>query len=152
ISRLLVQRNMKQQVHEPVRINGQPIFDDTASLSALDTLDETALFPNKNVVKENEVEAHTAPTEIVNLLGDSTKPPENGKVKPAPVINISSIKNSKSKAEDLELQPLSPSPLGYIWNLPPLNLLEISGEAKVSQADLKMKIKVIEEALQSFNV
>src|SRR5207248_3685763 len=45
-----------------------------------------------------------------------------------------------------------PSPLGYIWNLPPLALLEISGEAKVSQTDIKHKIKVIEETLQSFNV
>src|SRR5205823_2175643 len=33
-----------------------------------------------------------------------------------------------------------------------IGLLETSGEAKVSQADIKIKIKVIEEALQSFKI
>lgn len=77
-------------------------------------------------------------------------PSTTAKSKPEPIINrLTRDKKPDPRPPTSDPQP---SPLGYIWTLPPFNLLEMQGEQKVSQADIKQKIKVIEEALQSFNV
>ncbi len=38
------------------------------------------------------------------------------------------------------------------WRMPPLDLLETSGEAEISQAEIRRQARVIEETLSSFNV
>lgn len=38
------------------------------------------------------------------------------------------------------------------WQMPPLDLLETSGEAEISQAEIRRQARVIEETLASFNV
>ncbi len=152
VSRLLKERQSQPNIkHEPVRINGQDIAD-TASLSTLN-ITGAAIEPNRIPLDSQAPGNAHALTEAVNLLGDKTQTPENIKAKPEAVINRPETKK-KTAQESLtpSPQPPTPSPLGYIWNLPSLNLLELTGEAKVSPADIKMKIKVIEEALQSFNV
>ena len=61
------------------------------------------------------------------------------------------LARADKKAETGPHEPIQ-SPLGYIWHLPPINLLKSISEVKVSQVDIKTKIKVIEETLQSFKV
>ncbi|HUP27405.1 MAG TPA: DNA translocase FtsK 4TM domain-containing protein [Chloroflexia bacterium] len=147
VSRLLKEREAKQQVERgPVLFNGQAALDGT---SALEFPEPTALD-----LDSATEDSHSAPTEV-NLLGDpmheqAVLPLVPVKDKPAPVINL--LKPSKKAEPVTGPQPPTPSPLGYVWNLPSMNLLETVGEVKVSQTDLKNKIKVIEEALQSFKI
>jgi DNA segregation ATPase FtsK/SpoIIIE, S-DNA-T family len=148
VSRMMKEREGAQGTGRgPVRINGQQVMvDDTAALASLDLQDiEVAKT-------ELLADLHSAPTQVVNLLGNGTADPdaEPQKPKPEPVINLSRG-SKKAEAATGPHEPIQ-SPLGYVWNLPPLTLLENVGEVKVSQADIKTKIKVIEEALQSFNV
>lgn len=160
VSRLLAQRNVPSGgTHEPVRINGRPA-EDLSSLGLLDTAEEVTEEEERAAREESiprtallPLPSHLAHTEIVNLVGDAPATPQNGKSKPEPVINqLKPKKGLEVETPANGLQPPTPSPLGYIWNLPPVNLLETTGEAKVSQSDIKLKIKVIEETLQSFNV
>lgn len=146
VSRLIKGKSgaSSNRMSEPVRINGQIALDNTEALSILDVADESV------EAMPTPLDSHSAPTEVVNLLGQNGAAADNGKVKPDPIINIP--KPSKKAATITEPPPINPSPLGYIWNLPAVTLLDTVGEVKVSQSDLKAKIKVIEEALQSFNV
>jgi S-DNA-T family DNA segregation ATPase FtsK/SpoIIIE len=43
-------------------------------------------------------------------------------------------------------------PLAGAWQLPSLDLLEVSGEAEISQAEIRRQAHMIEETLSSFNV
>jgi S-DNA-T family DNA segregation ATPase FtsK/SpoIIIE len=43
-------------------------------------------------------------------------------------------------------------PSAGAWQLPPLDLLETSGEAEISQTEIRRQARVIEETLASFNV
>jgi S-DNA-T family DNA segregation ATPase FtsK/SpoIIIE len=154
-SRILNERQAKSKIQNPkskmdsgpVRINGLDTSLEVSDTSALPTFDVLS------EVGAEALDPASAPTEVVNLLGDKSVTPENGKAKPDPVINIRKS-DKKAGATEPTLGPQEPiqSPLGYIWNLPPMNLLETTSELKVSQADIKAKIKVIEDALQSFNV
>ncbi|HYP41096.1 MAG TPA: DNA translocase FtsK 4TM domain-containing protein [Chloroflexia bacterium] len=154
-SRFLNERQARSKIQSPrskmdpgpVRINGLDTSLEVSDTSALPTFDVLS------DVGAEALDPASAPTEVVNLLGDKSVTPENGKAKPDPVINIRKS-DKKSGTTDPTLGPQEPiqSPLGYIWNLPPMNLLETTSELKVSQADIKAKIKVIEDALQSFNV
>lgn len=38
------------------------------------------------------------------------------------------------------------------WKLPPLDILEVSPEQELSQADIRRRVKIIEDTLQSFNI
>ena len=154
---LIEARSQKRLTEAPVRLNGRPILDDTSSLGVLGSPTETEKpFPHTARLDS----PHSAPTEVVNVLGlqpstpVSTAPDSTtvhpGKGKPEPVISMP--KAEKSAAQTTEPQTIVASPLGYTWHLPPMTVLETTGEAKVSQADIKAKIKVIEETLQSFNV
>jgi S-DNA-T family DNA segregation ATPase FtsK/SpoIIIE len=130
----------------PVSINGRPVLVDDAPLPPAE--EAPAIAPTALLV-----EPHSAPTEPVNLLGKAPAAeakPAPAKPRPEPVINLPS---SASKAAE-STSPHEPiqSPLGYVWNLPPVTLLENVGEVKISQTDLKAKIKIIEDAFQSFNV
>jgi len=49
------------------------------------------------------------------------------------------------------------APLGGVlppreWKLPPLDLLEITSEQELSQADIRRRVRIIEETLQNFNI
>lgn len=49
------------------------------------------------------------------------------------------------------------APLGGVlpprqWSLPPLDLLEITSEQELSQADIRRRVRIIEETLQNFNI
>ena len=135
------------QVREPVRINGRQVaVEDTAALTLLDRADTSPLAPpfadhNGVLVLGGE---KTSLTGAIPIEPDSPKP----KTKPEPVINLA---RADKKAETGPHEPIQ-SPLGYIWHLPPINLLKSFSEVKVSQVDIKSKIKVIEETLQSFKV
>ncbi|MFL5732772.1 MAG: DNA translocase FtsK [Chloroflexia bacterium] len=150
VTRLMLENEARRQATpEPVRINGHPAPDDTSSL---DLLDPHPALPVHDLTPLTQLPMPTPPPELVTLLGgDHTSTSTSTKTKPEPVINESKSRQP-SPTPTPDPQPPTPSPLGYIWNLPPLTLLEISGEAKVSPADIKAKIKVIEETLISFNV
>lgn len=159
LSKTLADRRERQPAIEPVRLNGRPILDDTASLTVLEAPEHAS--PEKPFPPTARLEAsHAAPTEIVNLLGNSqpqarpaTAPevkPALPKAKPEPVITMPPA--SKPATQSTDPQPMIPSPLGYMWQMPAVSLLDTTGEVKVSQADIKAKIKVIEETLNSFNV
>jgi S-DNA-T family DNA segregation ATPase FtsK/SpoIIIE len=127
---------------ESVLVNGLELGDSTA-LPILDVSTESAVHITPDT--------QPLPAEPVILLGDANT--ATPKAKPEPVINkLKPQKQAGDQAEFTNPQSLIPSPLGYVWSLPPLTLLETSGETKVSPADIKSKIKVIEETLQSFNV
>lgn len=130
---------------EPVRINGKVALDNTSELTVLNITGAASEEPALN-----GADSHSALTQAVNLLGEKAGAEENGKPKPDAIINIP--KAPKKAAVSTEPQPMSLSPLGYIWNLPALTMLDTVGEVKVSQTDLKAKIKVIEDTLHSFNV
>jgi DNA segregation ATPase FtsK/SpoIIIE, S-DNA-T family len=155
---LRTQRELAQNggaSRERIRINGEDI-----------TLAETSSIPIVTFTDEAEA-SHHAPTQLALVLGDApSAEPQTGsgklysgepkssageqekKEKPKPVINM------PEKRAGTSPQAMGPimSPLGYMWNLPPLALLEQPSEIKVSQSDIKAKIKVLEEALLSFNV
>ena len=149
--------------HQPVRLNGRTLLDDTAGTSILDATAAHPTFTNpgtnpgkRDLPDAGNLLSHSSPTEIVNLLGDGSEDADgaqkNGKARPEPVINQPKPKSGAAPATVSETQQPIVSPLGYVWNLPQLNLLETQGEAKVSPADIKVKIKVIEEALLSFKI
>jgi S-DNA-T family DNA segregation ATPase FtsK/SpoIIIE len=147
VTRLLQGREASRQVSRgPVRINGKQVMvDEPLPVSLGD--EAPAVAPTAILA-----DIHAAPTEIVNLLGQDapteTKPGPK-KERPEPVINVNSTNKSGESTSPHE--PIQ-SPLGYVWNLPSASLLENVGEVKVSQTDLKAKIKIIEDAFQSFNV
>ncbi len=132
----------------PVRINGN-VLQDTASLTLLDAVSTDAVAPPFDA-------AGSAPPTLT-ILGEDKHTagiqpalpiePE-AKARPEPVINIS---GPSKKVETGPHEPIQ-SPLGYVWNLPPLTLLQNVSEVKVSQIDIKNKIRLIEDALQSFKV
>jgi S-DNA-T family DNA segregation ATPase FtsK/SpoIIIE len=148
ITRLLKARRPYQSLpHGPVRINGRQVMVDDASSSSIEeetpAVAPTALLSN----------SHSAPTELVNLLGKEVPAGPQmpaPKSRPEPVINLSTSANKASESTSPH-EPIQ-SPLGYVWNLPSTSLLENVGEVKISQTDLKAKIKIIEDAFQSFNV
>ena len=76
--------------------------------------------------------------------------------KAGPIINMprpdQSAAGQNAKQDAQPAMERVVSPFGYVWSLPPLKLLEDVGEVKVSQGDVKAKIKVLEETLLSFNV
>jgi S-DNA-T family DNA segregation ATPase FtsK/SpoIIIE len=129
----------------PVRVNGS-VLQDTASLTLLDPASPDAVAPPFGV-------AGTAPPTLT-ILGDDKLPPglhatdNAAKSRPEPVINIS---KPPKKVETGPHEPIQ-SPLGYVWHLPTITLLQNITEVKVSQADIKTKIRLIEDALQSFKV
>jgi S-DNA-T family DNA segregation ATPase FtsK/SpoIIIE len=159
VSRILDERQTKSKIRVPSGRRNSTMDSGPVRINGLDTsleVTDTSALPTFDVLSEVGTEAldpASTPTEVVNLLGDKNATPENGKAKPDPVINIRKS-DKKAGATEPTLGPQEPiqSPLGYIWNLPPMNLLETTSELKVSQADIKAKIKVIEDALQSFNV
>jgi S-DNA-T family DNA segregation ATPase FtsK/SpoIIIE len=141
VSQMLKERSGQGgRSHESVRINGEDVI-----------VGETAMHPTLEITNEDgtPLDSHSLPTEAVSVLGESTpaSPIAKGKDKPSPIINI---QNLKSKFQSPPIQVMSP--LGYTWNLPALTLLENTGEIKVSQSDIKAKIKTIEETLLSFKV
>jgi S-DNA-T family DNA segregation ATPase FtsK/SpoIIIE len=130
---------------EPVRINGRQVMvEDTAALTLLDPADTSALAPPFADRDGNPILVLGGDAAATEVLPD--EPP--AKTKPEPVINLA---RTDKKAETGPHEPIQ-SPLGYVWNLPPINLLKSFSEVKVSQVDIKTKIKVIEETLQSFKV
>ncbi|HST05697.1 MAG TPA: DNA translocase FtsK 4TM domain-containing protein, partial [Chloroflexia bacterium] len=130
---------------EPVRINGRQVaVEDTAALTLLDPADTSALAPPFADRDGNLIIVLGGDAAATEVLPD--EPP--AKTKPEPVINLA---RTDKKAETGPHEPIQ-SPLGYVWNLPPINLLKSFSEVKVSQVDIKTKIKVIEETLQSFKV
>lgn len=144
VSRLLREKQERAGLErEPVLFNGQAAIDSTSALSMLDATLDSREPPSF------ALDSHALPTEV-NLLGDTLTTVQPPKEKPSAVINL--IKPTKKVEPITEPHQATPSPLGYIWNLPPMNLLENVGEVKVSQTDLKNKIRVIEEALQSFKI
>jgi S-DNA-T family DNA segregation ATPase FtsK/SpoIIIE len=132
----------------PVRINGrQVLVGDTEALPELDPHAETPA-PHTEVL--GGVDSHSAPTQVVNLLGAApVATPATPAPRPDAVINAPKAAKKPEVAPPIE--PVQ-SPLGYVWNLPPLNLLDSIGEVKVSEGDIKTKIRIIEETLASFNV
>ena len=143
VSRLLRERSAgRSSGPGPVRINGQLAIEDEG-LSAQDDVDEAATTP---VQPAHDLQG-TA-TQVVVLPAEA---PTSEKTKPEPVINKLKAKTGAG-APDTAPQIQTASPFGYVWNLPPATMLDTTGEVKVSQADIKAKIKVIEEALASFNV
>lgn len=124
----------------PVRLNGHPILEDTAALSPLD------LQPG------GAAGGVSAPAAAVKLLGEQALAPASASAKPKPEAVINVLRPDKKPLDHQPAQPLVQSSLGYLWSLPPVTLLETSGEMKISQTDIKARIKVIEETLQSFNV
>ncbi|MEO8286892.1 MAG: DNA translocase FtsK 4TM domain-containing protein [Chloroflexota bacterium] len=149
VTRIIKEREAAQSLSRgSVRINGKQVMvDETGALSHEDV---EATVPPTTLLSDS----HSAPTEVVNLLGNEAPPApraEPAKTKPEPVINLASAGGNKATEITSPHEPIQ-SPLGYVWNLPPVNLLENVGEVKVSQSDLKAKIKVIEDAFQSFNV
>lgn len=143
IARFLKERSDKRAELErgPVRING--------SLS-----DDEAEPPDGSGEEEASASApdlHSMPTQVLNIpVAEATEPADDAK-KPEVAINRHKGK-SGLPATDTGPQIQTSSPFGYIWNLPPVAMLETSSEVKVSQVDIKAKIKIIEEALHSFNV
>ena len=139
VSTLLKTRSAQgAQGREPVRINGEDVL-----------VGETARHPTLEITNEDgtPLDSHSLPTEAVSVLGDPSQiTAVKGKEKPSPLINVSSSK--KMQAPPIQVM----SPLGYTWNLPALTLLENTGEIKISQSDIKAKIKTIEETLLSFKV
>ena len=148
VSRLLRERSAgtTRLDRGSVRINGQLAVEDEASALPEDDAEE-----NATPAPSPAHDLHSAPTQVVSLpmLPAEAKAPE--KTKPEALINKLKTKE-KSALSDTAPQIQTASPFGYVWNLPPTNMLETVGEIKVSQTDLKAKIKVIEEALASFNV
>ena len=142
VSLLLKERQAQQAGNrEPVLINGEDVI-----------IGETAMHSTLEVTNEDgtPLDSHSLPTEAMNVLGQSASPdapPAKGKEKPSPIINL---RSPQSGAHNPQLPILSP--LGYTWKLPALTLLENTGEVKVSQSDIKAKIKTIEETLLSFKV
>ena len=132
----------------PVRINGrQVLVGDTESLS---TIEPDAEQPAPRTQVLGEADPHNAPTQVVNLLGTAPSAPSPAPApRPEPVINTAKPAKKPEPAQPIE--PIQSS-LGYVWNLPPLNLLDSVGEVKVSESDIKTKIRIIEETLGSFNV
>lgn len=129
----------------PVRLNGN-VLEDTASLTLLDPNAGPPFevagtgSPNLTVLGGNNANAGGAIQPALPLV--------EAKAKPEPIINIS------QPQKKIETGPHAPiqSPLGYVWHLPPIALLQNVTEVKVSQADIKTKIRLIEDALQSFKV
>jgi S-DNA-T family DNA segregation ATPase FtsK/SpoIIIE len=140
VSQLLKERaGASSGSREPVLINGEDML-----------VSETSTYPALEVTNEDgsPLDSHSLPTDLINLAGDASRAPlVTGKEKPAPIINV---RDAKSKPQPPPIQVMSP--LGYTWKLPALTLLESTGEVKVSQADIKAKIKTIEETLLSFKV
>ncbi|MBF6614742.1 MAG: DNA translocase FtsK [Chloroflexi bacterium] len=128
-----------------VRINGHDVLADTTTLPTFDISGAT-IDPPADLL------SHAAPTSVVKLLGDTAEETDKDAAKAEAVINKPKADKKSPSEMPIDLQPPTPSPLGYLWKLPPVTLLEATGEQKVSPADIKGKIKVIEEALHSFNV
>lgn len=144
ISRFLKERSDKRAELErgPVRINGSLSSDEA---EPPDDSGEEAAAPAP------APDLHSMPTQVLNIpVAAATAPAEEGK-KPDVAINRHKGK-SGLPVTDTGPQIQTSSPFGYIWNLPPVAMLETSSEVKVSQVDIKAKIKIIEEALHSFNV
>ncbi|MBF6615000.1 MAG: DNA translocase FtsK 4TM domain-containing protein, partial [Chloroflexi bacterium] len=140
-------RSSRARSYSPgsVRINGHDVLADTTTLPTFDisgaTIDTAAdLLP------------HSAPISVVNLPGDTAEETNKDAVKAEAIINKPKADKKSPSETPIELQSPTPSPLGYLWAVPPVTLLEAAGEQKISPADIKGKIKVIEEALHSFNV
>ena len=142
VSRLLRERSASRATGPgSVRINGQLSVDDDAPATQDDADEE------ETPARQTSHDLQSAPTQVVVLPAEITAPE---KLKPEPSIN--KLKPKSGPAADTAPQIQTASPFGYVWNLPPYNMLDTTGEVKVSQADIKAKIKVIEEALASFNV
>ncbi len=148
VSRLLKARDASQTLSRgPVSINGQQVIVDDLPLTPVEE-EAPAVAPTVRLP-----DSHSTPTEVVNLLGKESPSAAQAaptKSRPEPVINLSSSNNKASESTSPH-EPIQ-SPLGYVWNIPSATLLENVGEVKISQADLKAKIKIIEDAFQSFNV
>jgi S-DNA-T family DNA segregation ATPase FtsK/SpoIIIE len=149
VSRLLKAQGASQTISRgPVRINGQQVIVDDAPQVPVEE-DAPPVAPTVRLP-----DSHSTPTEVVNLLGQESLPAAQAvpkKLRPEPVINLPSSANNKASESTSPHEPIQ-SPLGYVWNVPSTNLLENVSEVKISQADLKAKIKIIEDAFQSFNV
>ncbi len=50
------------------------------------------------------------------------------------------------------IQALPPTTIRREWQLPPLDFLEISTEQELSQTDIRRRVKIIEETLNSFHI
>ncbi|MDQ5826463.1 MAG: DNA translocase FtsK [Chloroflexota bacterium] len=146
VSRLLKERSAGGVARGgSVRINGQLAFDEEALAPQVDDAEETQ---SGDEVALTPHDLQSAPTQVVVLPGETTAV---DKTKPEPVINKLKSK-SAGGASDTAPQIQTASPFGYVWNLPPVSMLDTLSEVKVSQIDIKAKIKVIEETLASFNV
>ncbi|MEA2574455.1 MAG: segregation ATPase FtsK/SpoIIIE, family [Chloroflexia bacterium] len=130
----------------PVRINGQLAFDEEAMPAQAEADQDDEQNPAIPALPTHHLE--NEPAHVVVLPAEATA---TEKAKAEPVINKLRAK-SAAGAPDTAPQIQTASPFGYVWNLPPLNTLDTLGEVKVSQVDIKAKIKVIEETLASFNV
>ncbi len=145
MSRLLKEQSEKRGGADrgPVRINGALPAEEEVSSEGDDEEDAGAEAPKHDL--------HSEPTQVLHIpTAQDAEPAEESK-KPDVAINRHKGKNT-APASDTGPQIQTNSPFGYIWNLPPVAMLETSSEVKVSQVDIKAKIKIIEEALQSFNV
>jgi S-DNA-T family DNA segregation ATPase FtsK/SpoIIIE len=133
---------------EPVRINGRRVTEDTSALPLPDSAATSSFAPPFSDRDATPVivlgDEKPSATGALPLAPDTPK----AKTKPEPVINLA---RADQKAETGPHEPIQ-SPLGYIWHLPPISLLKSISEVKVSQVDIKTKIKVIEDTLQSFKV
>lgn len=153
VSRLLKEQTAKRGGGErgPVRINGSTSGEEDAESGEGSEEDAEA--------GGSKLDSHSAPTQVLHIPTMLTgKPDETEGVeaaeepkKPDVAINKQKAKNA-GPISDTGPQIQTSSPFGYTWHLPPVTLLETSSEVKVSQVDIKAKIKIIEEALQSFNV
>jgi S-DNA-T family DNA segregation ATPase FtsK/SpoIIIE len=142
---------------ELVRINGEDVpIGQTAALKIvqepLQAGFDLSVLPTEAIVVLGDASDGSSqgpiPTSPSSEQGAGQEPSGKGKVRAGPIINMPEKKPATNP------QPMGPimSPLGYLWNLPPYNLLEVPSEVKVSQSDIKAKIKVLEETLLSFNV
>ncbi len=143
-SRLLQARSGSGSIEsrEPVLINGHASQGDLHEHDAEETEDAPA----------EEYDLHSAPTQVVAIPGSSDEPESADKARPEVQINKASGKKAAAASQDTTPEIQIGSPSGYIWSLPAVTTLESTSEVKVSQADIKAKIKVIEDTLQSFNV
>jgi S-DNA-T family DNA segregation ATPase FtsK/SpoIIIE len=161
----------------PILINGQMPPADTAPLSTLGA----EASENGETLQYAQHGPHPAPTEAIDLpalqpvstapapgrdegagggrdsaLAPGSPVPDGPDRSSQPVINIMDPGNGKgwpdAQSPPTTLPAPVPSPLGYLWQLPPLTLLDNTGEVKVSEADIKAKVRIIENTLHSFNV
>ena len=125
VSRLLSEKESRRGMpQEPVRINGRPALDDTALYPSSRAAGKNSSLEDLPINLPTDSSAsHSAPTEVVKVVGLAEEAPKNGKVKPEPVINELRLKNGKPATDEQNAAEMATvSPLGYIWNLPPVNL------------------------------